>query len=69
MAANLAIGAAEVGDGPVLLVDLNVANPAQAGIFGMSGNLGLYDALWEEPLSAIAPKQRPSPTCPSSRPA
>ncbi|HEY1598089.1 MAG TPA: CpsD/CapB family tyrosine-protein kinase [Pirellulales bacterium] len=45
MAANLAIGAAEVGDGPVLLVDLNVANPAQAGIFGMAGNLGLYDAL------------------------
>ena len=59
MAANLAIGAAEVGDGPVLLVDLNVANPAQAGIFGMSGNLGLYDALSGGAPLSDCPKATP----------
>jgi tyrosine-protein kinase Etk/Wzc len=45
MAANLAIAAAEAADGSVLLVDLNVANPAQAKMFDMTGNLGLRDAL------------------------
>ena len=45
IAANLAVAAAEGVHRPVLLVDLNFANPAQARIFGLTGNLGLRDAL------------------------
>ncbi|MBI2824600.1 MAG: CpsD/CapB family tyrosine-protein kinase [Planctomycetia bacterium] len=47
MAANLAVAAAQIGQEPVLLVDLNIARPALAARFGMSRELGLHEALVE----------------------
>lgn len=56
MAANFAVAAAEVLHHPVLLIDLNVASPAQASLFGLSGNLGLRDALCATAAFSDCPK-------------
>ncbi len=45
IAANLAIGAADIGAGPILIIDLNTSSPSQAAMFGLTGKLGLEDAL------------------------
>lgn len=45
IAASLAAGAADIGAGPVLLVDLSSASPSQASTFGLTGRLGLQDAV------------------------
>ncbi len=45
IAANLAIGAADIGAGPVLIIDLNTSSPSQAAMFDLTGNLGLQDAI------------------------
>jgi capsular exopolysaccharide synthesis family protein len=45
VAANLAASAAATADSPVLLVDLNIASPSQATIFGATGQRGLSEAL------------------------
>ena len=45
VAANLAVAAAEICERPVLLIDLNTARPGLPALFGMTGDLGLRDAL------------------------
>lgn len=59
VASNLAIVAAEIGDQPVLLLDLSAARPHASRRFRMTGDLGLHEALLDPGQAACYAKPTP----------
>ena len=61
VASNLAIAAADIGDQPVLLLDLSVGRASASARFRMTGDLGLHDALANSRVAACYAKPTPVP--------